>query len=365
LRYNNTFGLQSSERTKTMRHSILPLLLVLVVTQVARSQETSPGEIATLKLGSRQGASLVAISPDGRLLATAGGDYSDIRIWDVTTARRLHTLKGHSASSAMTFSPDGKLLASAETRSGVLLWDVQSGKQQRKLEVPRDRGWFQQIYCLAFRLDGKTLVAAGSATILPDARMELCTALISWDAGTGKMIEFDKLEKLWTNWLWLSADGGAVACFASTEGQKESVLRVRDLASKKHVDLPSKEINDNNKRAAALSPDGKLAAIGDKLWDVTTGKQLATLGKESFDTISYLSFSPDGKFVAAAGTYNRIPQSSGRNATIGLYKVKTGDVVFAFNAHKGKIYSLAITRNGQTMASVGEDKTVKLWDLDP
>ena len=77
-----------------------------------------------------------------------------------------------------------------------------------------------------------------------------------------------------------------------------------------------------------------------------------------------LSFSPDGKFVAAVGTYTRIPQS-GRNATIGLYKVKTGDVVFAFNAHQGETYSLAITRNGQTMASVSEDKTVKLWDLDP
>ena len=343
-----------------MRHSILPLLLGLVVTQVARSQETSPGEIATLKLGDRQGAArLVAFSPDGRLLATAGVNC-DIRIWDVTTARRLYTLKGHSAS-AITFSPDGKLLASAETRSGVLLWDVQSGKQQRKLEVPRDRGWFQQIYCLAFRLDGKTLVAAGSATILPDARMELCTALISWDAGTGKMIEFDELDKVDTNWLWLSADGGTVAYFASTE--RKFFLRVRDLANKKKFEFDLSSL-DKNKHAAALSPDGKVAAIGDKLWDVTTGKQLVTLGRESFDTISYLSFSPDGKFVAAVGMSKRISRS-GKNATIGLYKVKTGDVVFAFNAHKGEVYSLAITRNGQTMASVSDDKTLKLWDLDP
>ena len=108
-----------------MRHSILPLLLVLVVTQVARSQETSPGEIATLKLGDRQDARVVAFSPDGRLLATAG-EYSDTRIWNVTTARRLHTLKGHS--SAITFSPDGKLLASA-AGSMVLLWDAESGKR--------------------------------------------------------------------------------------------------------------------------------------------------------------------------------------------------------------------------------------------
>jgi WD40 repeat protein len=356
------FGLQSSERTKTMRHSILPLLLGLVVTQVARSQERSPGEIATLKLGLYQaGARLVAFSPDGRLLATAGVNC-DIRIWDVTTARRLYTLKGHSTS-AITFSPDGKRLASA-TGTVVLLWDVQSGKQQRKLEVPSDSGWINQIYCLTFRPDGKRLVAAGTASIRGDTGAAKCTALIAWDVGTGKMIAFDKVGKEYTG-LWLSADGGTVARLASTGG--DYVLRVRDLANKKEFDLSSKELNNNNKRAAALSPDGKVAAIGDKLWDVTTGKQLVTLGGvEAFDTISYLSFSPDGKFVAAVGKYRRISKSSEINATIGLYKVKTGDVVFAFNAHQGDVYStgLAITRNGQTMASVSEDQTLKLWDLD-
>jgi WD40 repeat protein len=339
-----------------MRHSILPVLLGLVVTQVARSQGTSPGEIATVKLGDRQDARLVAFSPDGRLLALAG-EYSDIRIWDVATARRLYTLKGHS--SAITFSPDGKLLASA-TASAVLLWDVQSGKQQGKLEASID---FKQIFSLAFRPDGKRLVGAGNAWIVGGAGLEEFTAVISWDAGTRKMIGFDKVYKEYTD-SWLSADGGTVACLARTEGG-QYFLRVRDLANKTEFDLSSKEaILDKNKWAAALSPDGKVAAIGDKLWDVTTRKQLVILGAEPFDTISYLSFSPDGKFVAAVGMSRRISKS-GKNATIGLYKVKTGDVVFAFNAHHGEIYSLAITRNGQTMASVSEDKTVKLWDLDP
>ena len=69
-------------------------------------------------------------------------------------------------------------------------------------------------------------------------------------------------------------------------------------------------------------------------------------------------FSPDGKFVAAIGDWEN-------KTSIGLYKVKTGDVVFAFKAHKGEVYSLAISRNGQTMASVSKDQTLKLWDLDP
>jgi WD40 repeat protein len=350
------------ERRETMRHSILPLLLGLVVTQVARSGE-SPGEIATLKLGSRQaGARLVAFSPDGRLLATAGQN-TDIRIWEVTPARRLHTLKGHTAS-AITFSPDGKLLASA-TGSSVLLWDVQSGKQQGKLEVQMDRGWTDQIPCLAFRPDGKTLVGAGWVSNLRGNTDEKCTALISWDVKTGKMIGLDELDKECVR-LWLSADGGTVARL----GYNQKKLRVRDLASKKEFDVPSKEpIEDTRRIEVALSPDGKLAAIGGKLWDVTTGKELATLwGLGSRDTISYLSFSPDGKFVAAVSDVvvgYQVSQGYAKNVAISLFEVKTGGLVFAFKAHEGEVYSLAITRNGQTMASLSEDNTMKLWDLDP
>src|SRR5262249_18082465 len=163
--------------------------------------------IATLKLGSRQGgARLVAFSPDGRLLATAG-DNTDIRIWDVTTARRLHTLRGHFVR-AITFSPDGKLLASAAGQEGVvLLWDVQSGKQQGKLTVPIGREWIDRIDCLAFLPDGKKLVVAGTVSNLRGNVEEKRTALITWDVGTGKMIELDKVDKAYAR-SWLSADGG-------------------------------------------------------------------------------------------------------------------------------------------------------------
>jgi WD40 repeat protein len=336
-----------------MSLSILPLLLGLVVTQVARLQERSPGEIATLKLGWNQEANFVALSPDGRLLASAGYS-SDIRIWDVTTARRLYTLKGHSAR-AITFSPDGKLLASS-AGSVVRLWDVQSGKQQVKLEIPIDSG-IDLINLLAFRPDGKKLVGAGTGT----ASFKQGTVLISWDTGTGKVTESDKLDNDEPGHrLWLSADGGALARLVSARGDRGGpyFLRVRDLASKKEFDISSKEPFSDDRFVAALSPDGKAAAIGNVLWDVTTGKQLVALRTESLKGIRHLSFSPDGKFVAAIGDWEN-------RTSIGLYKVKTGDVVFAFKAHEGEVYSLAISRNGQTMASVSKDQTLKLWDLDP
>jgi WD40 repeat protein len=207
------------------------------------------------------------------------------------------------------------------------------------------------IECLAFRPDGKRLVGAGTN--------DKNIVVISWDTGSGKAAQSEKLDADRSN-LQLSADGGSLAYTARQRGGY--FFRVRDLAAKKNFDVSS-EKPIYNSVAFALSPDGKVAGIGDKLWDVTKDKELVTLKKtnELSPQIRRLFFSPDGKLVAAVGDKQR----GETNNSIFLYDVKTGLEVFAFKAHEKEIYSLAITRNGQTMASTSGDGTVKLWDLDP
>lgn len=71
----------------------------------------------------------VSFSPDGKRLASGGGDTT-VRFWDVNTCLPAHTCKGHRDHVLCTaWSPDGKRFASADKKGEIRLWDPKTGKQ--------------------------------------------------------------------------------------------------------------------------------------------------------------------------------------------------------------------------------------------
>ncbi len=94
------------------------------------------------------------VSPDGKWIASGGGD-KEVIVRDAASGEIVKRLKKHENwIRCLAFSPDGKMLASASDDKKIFLWDIESGTVIK--EFPQ-HGW---TYDLKFSGDAKYLVAA-------------------------------------------------------------------------------------------------------------------------------------------------------------------------------------------------------------
>lgn len=198
-----------------------------------------------------------AFSHDGDSIALGGGGKT-IRIYDAKTFKELVTIDhGEHELSALAFSPDGQHLASAAVTVGyqdrpVYLWDLKT-KKVVKTFTAHDR----YICTVLFTPDGKKLLTAGN-----DGWM------ILWDVATGK--ELKRMTHSQTDpdsvivRAAISPDGKR----ALTAGGPDRTLRVWDLDTGKTIrvfDTHTAPVG-----SVAFSPDGRRALSCDareiKLW---------------------------------------------------------------------------------------------------
>jgi WD40 repeat protein len=118
----------------------------------------------------------VAISPDGRLIATPGpmvaaagptAKLCEVLDWDAKTSKTAyqerHTLSGHVGYVwRVTFSPDGRYLATGSWDSTIKVWDLKALEKDPKAEPVTLRGHAGVIYGLAFSPDGRLASSSGS-----------------------------------------------------------------------------------------------------------------------------------------------------------------------------------------------------------
>lgn len=258
----------------------------------------------------------VAISPDGRTVATA--NLKEIRLWDIQTYRLKRVL--HTKATQVVFSPDGKLLINATRKDGILdkqgylqkgqvavrLWDALSGKLLQTLIDKDVEPWQGSDEVTVKFLPHENIVAATDASV---------TRL--WDVKTGKLKRV--LEDVGER-LTFSPDGQVVAALdARVIGPNYGVYQLALLDAqtwKQKEELTSSEeggvgVSIENATSMAFSPDGKMLVAGVqaevqevRFWDVQTGKlqkQNTVKGRNDDNWTWALAFSPDGTRLARGG----------------------------------------------------------------
>ena len=117
----------------------------------------------------------LAVSPDGKRIASHGEGEKDIRLWDGVTGREVAILRGHTVSpGVLAFSPDGSRLASGSPYpdNSVRLWDSATGRPIATL-----LGHTNTTRSVAFGPDGRRLV---SGSLDQTARL--------WDGENGQQV---------------------------------------------------------------------------------------------------------------------------------------------------------------------------------
>lgn len=308
-------------------------------------------EFKTLR-GNWGNVSSVAFSPDGKTLAS-GSDDLTISVWDVATGKELTIFRGNTEkTSSVVFSSDGKLLAS-RAKGAVRLWDVASGEGIKAFEVKGggSAGAFAIADSVAFSPDGRTLVSGDGSLVK------------FWDVRSGNEIRTLTGHSAAVSSIAFSPDGKWLV-----SGSADKTIKVWDIALGKEL----RTLVGHSLRVSSLvfGPNGKtLASAGDtvKLWDVSAGLELKTFGKREkpvrvipgltivptpiFRTVD---FSPDGTTLVTTGAWDEIK----------FWHVTSDQQLKSFESRLLSSYSaVTVSPDRRKIARQGDDTRIKLRDL--
>ncbi|OAI46947.1 hypothetical protein AYO44_01860 [Planctomycetaceae bacterium SCGC AG-212-F19] len=270
-----------------------------------------------------QGTS-IAFAPEGKTLASVGGNQKTVHLWDVATGKELKKFDGVRLMRAVAFSPDSKLLATGDEQGVVRVYDLGTGQQLHENDMQSGA----ESLALAFSPDSKTLACAGA-----------------WnEGGVPKGITLNLQKRVTIT----GKEGFLVLLWDATTGKE-----IRRFAGLK-----------DNVKAIAFSPDGAKLAGSSRdgkicLWDAATGKELLFIEAHpghvdaTFSCTPAIAFAPDGKTLASVGTDKRIR----------VWDATTGKEIAKLHAPDNSLLCLAYTPDGKKLVTGSADTTVLIWDI--
>jgi RNA polymerase sigma factor (sigma-70 family) len=138
-------------------------------------------------------------------------------------------------------------------------------------------------------------------------------------------------------------------------------VHVWDAFTGRHL-LRFGDPRDRQFQSIAASADNRLVALsmseGDiEMWDATTGRKLRQFWAGVFP---WLTLSPDGQVLAVRDLGDR----GGKDVqSLRLFDASTGIERHRLGGHQDAILSIVFSRDGKTLITSSDDKSIRFWDV--
>jgi WD40 repeat protein len=286
---------------------------------------------------------LGSFSPNGEsivnLVVDASADKTDVRVWNAADGAPHKSFSMPHKVCSMTLSPDGKSMACSFLNSTTAVYDLNSGKEIHKFQLSHKIEESATTAPLCFSADGKVLYAGW-----PDF-------LKTFDLLTGK--EIKRIELDFTPGSIAITSKGKVLVAGWAQALSICNLDGKELGT---VCAPLRMVT-----AAGFSRDGKyLYGLGGRgqviirIWDATTGQQIATsalFSSESAWTIMQGEISGDFKTAM-------VPLSG----SAAIVDIKDGRERLSLQ-HVSSITQIACPFKGNSLILCPKDGDLKLLDI--
>ncbi len=348
-------------------------LAVFRVRPVTRCTDTMPGHTEAILH--------VSYSPDGRHLASGGGDTT-VRFWDVNTNLPKFTCKQHKNHVLCTaWSPDGTRFASSDKNGTLILWDPTTGKPLF-VKPKAHRQWITSISWEPMHLNGgkceRLITSSKDSTCkIWNVRTQQCILTLSGHTDSVECVRWGGEGFLYTGSrdrtikVWTAKDGDTLGKLVRT--LKGHSHRINTLAlSSDHVcrtgpfdHRGTKFFNDEEAYQAAVEKYQAFAAQGPErlvsgsddytlfLWHPADDKHAVKRLTGHQQAVNHIAFSPDGRYFASASFDKKVK----------LWNGFSGDFLSTLTGHVGAVYQVAWSSDSRFLVSASKDSTAKLWEV--